>query len=48
MCRDDVGELTPMPTFTLLAAPFTPAMLPSTRELLLETRLCEPIAVAVD
>ena len=37
----------PMPTFVLAAAPFTPAMLPSTIELLAVTSAPAPMAVAL-
>src|SRR6185436_4845674 len=43
----DLGADVPMPTFTVAAAPFIPATLPSTRLLLCETRAREPIAVAL-
>jgi hypothetical protein len=38
---------TPIPTFTLLVAPFTPLTDPSTRQLLQSTREFAPIAVAL-
>src|SRR4029434_7018026 len=43
----DLGADVPMPTFTVAAAPFIPATLPSTRLLLCETSAREPIAVAL-
>ncbi len=43
----DCGVAVPMPTLTLLVAPFCPAMLPKTRELLAPTTALEPMAVAL-
>src|SRR5579863_4595112 len=42
-----VGAMVPIPTLTLEVAPFTPMMLPSTRELLAVTNALAPIAVAL-